>query len=423
MISALREKNYRLFVSGQLISLTGGWMQRVAQDWLVLELSHNNAIALGIATALQFLPTIFLSLWAGVLADRTDKRKVLIGLEAAMGMFALVLGVLAVTGVVQLWHVFAFCLALGAVSAVETPMRQSFVVEMVGKDQLTNAVALNSVMFNSARLIGPAIAGILITLVGSGWVFMINAASYVAVVVGLLAMDAAKLHRSAPLPRHKGQLMEGLRYVRQRSDLVTLMVVAFFVSTFGQNFAMTLATIARNVFHSQADLYGLLSAILAVGTLIGAASAAKRSSANGKPSKRLLMLSAAGFGVAELVTGFMPNEWLLAIMLIPTGAFLITFNTAANATVQLSVRPEMRGRVMGLYVLVLMGGAPIGGPVMGWLAQEFGGRMPLVFGGIVAILAASYGAIALRNDSGLASLMPHWSKRGSRLKVWHRTAA
>ena len=406
MFGSLRERNYRLFASGQIVSLIGTWMQRVAQDWLVLELSGKDPIALGIAAALQFLPTLFLSLWAGVLADRMDKRKLLMLLQASMGICALGLGLLDVTGVAQLWQVYIFCLVLGCFSAVETPVRQSFVIEMVGKGQVTNAVALNSMTFNLARIVGPAIAGVLITLIGTGWVFVLNFVSFVGVLTGLALMDASRLHRGTPAPRERGQLLAGLRYVRGRPDLVMLMVLVFLVSTFGMTFFTTLAVAAANVFHQDASGYGLLSTMLAVGTLAGATMAARRST-RGRPRLRMLFIGGLVFGALEIVLGVMPTYLAFGLMLIPIGMALMTFTTTANSTVQLSVTPEMRGRVMGLYMLVFLGGNPIGGPLTGWLADAFGGRAPFIAGGIVSLVATTACALILmrRADISLRSLL------------------
>jgi sugar phosphate isomerase/epimerase/predicted MFS family arabinose efflux permease len=386
MFGSLWVRNYRFYASGQVVSLVGVWMQRVAQDWLVLELSHGSPVALGIAAALQFAPTLLLSLWAGVLADRMDKRRLLLVLETGLGLCALALGLLDVTGLVQLWQVYLLCLMLGAVSAVETPVRQSFVVEMVGRDQLTNAVALNSMTFNLARMVGPAIAGVMITAIGTGWVFLANAASFVGVIGGLLLMNPRELYRSDPVPARRGQLVEGLRYVRGRLDIVIVLVIVFFVSTFGLNFFVTLAIVARNVFHGQADAYGFLSTLLAVGTLSGATLAARHSS-RGRPGPKLLIISALAFGALETVSGLMPTLLTVGLVLIPTGIAAMTFMTTANSAVQLAVSPAMRGRVMGLYMLVFLGANPVGGPLMGWLAANFTGRSPLVVGGVVVVYA------------------------------------
>ncbi|PRY46427.1 MFS transporter [Umezawaea tangerina] len=400
MFGSLKVRNYRYYASGQVVSLIGVWMQRVAQDWLVLELSHGSAVALGIAAALQFAPTLVFSLYAGVLADRMDKRRLLLVLESGLALCALTLGLLDVTGLAQLWHVYLLCLLLGCVSALETPVRQSFVIEMVGRDQLPNAVALNSMTFNLARMVGPAVAGVGITIIGTGWMFLINAASFVAVIGGLLVMDVAQLRRSEPVPRERGQLVEGLRYVKDRPDLVILLTLVFFISTFGLNFFLTLAVMARNVFGGNADAYGLLTTLLAVGTLAGATLAAKRST-RGKPRLALLIGGALAFGVLEVFAGLMPNLVTVGLMLIPVGIAMMTFTTTANATVQMSVAPAMRGRVMGLYMLVFLGGTPLGGPAMGWLAEQYTGRAPLVAGGVVSVVTALVGGAVLVRSGGL----------------------
>jgi MFS family permease len=387
MFGSLRVRNYRLFASGQVISNVGTWMQRIAQDWLVLTLTGKDPVALGIAASLQFLPVLMFTLWAGVLADRLDKRKLLVIVQSGMAASALVLGVLDVTGLVQLWQVYLLCFVLGVFTAADMPVRNSFVAEMVGSEQLTNAVALNSSTFNLARVVGPAIAGMMIIWVGTGWVFLINAVSTVAVIAQLLRMNTAELHRNKVVSRSPGQLREGLRYVRGRPDVLTVLILVLCVSTFAITFFATLAIAAANVFHREADAYGLLSTLLAVGTLTGALLAARRS-IRGRPSPRLLMGSAFAFGVLEVIAGLMPSYLTFGLALIPVGIFLMTFMTTANTTVQLSVSPEMRGRVMGLYMLVFVGGNPIGAPMVGWLAAEFGGRSPFIVGGAIATLSA-----------------------------------
>jgi MFS family permease len=384
-----------LFFSGQVISNIGTWMNRIAQDWLVFTLTGNNPVALGIAAALQFAPTLVLSLWGGVLADRLDKRKLLILVQSAMAVCAVVLGVLDVTGLVQLWHVYLLCLIFGCFVAVETPVRQSFVGEMVGPTQLMNAVALNSSSFNLARVVGPAIAGLMITWVGTGPVFLLNAASTVAVITGLILMNPAELYRGPTVARAKGQLREGLRYVKGRTDLVVVLSLVFCVSTFGITFFTTLAIVAANVFHKDADGYGLLSTMLAVGTLAGALLAARRSF-RGKPRLRVLFGSALVFGLLEITAGLMPTYVSFALALVPVGLAVMTFMTTANTTVQLSVSPEMRGRVMGLYMLLFLGGNPVAGPLTGWLADQFGGRSPIIFGGASALIAAVVLGLILR---------------------------
>ncbi|WP_112270259.1 MFS transporter [Lentzea terrae] len=396
MFGSLGIYNYRLYASGQIISLVGVWMQRVAQDWLVLELT-NSPVALGIAASLQFLPVLLFSMWGGVLADRMDKRKLLLWLESALGICALVLGLLDVTGVVELWHVFVLCFLLGCFSAVETPVRQSFVVEMVGRESLTNAVAINSMMFNLARIVGPAIAGVTIVAIGTGWVFLANAISFVGVVLGIWLMRTSQLLRSDPVPREKGQLLSGLRYVRGRPDLLTVMLLVFFIATFGMNFYMTLAIMARNVFGGDADAYGLLSTLIAVGTFAGATWAARRKT----PRMSVFIGAGVVFGLLEIVSGLMPTMLLTGLMMIPVGVAMMTFNTTANATIQLAVEPEMRGRVMGVYMLVFLGGNPVGGPLMGWLG-EINGRAPIIVGGVVSVLVTVTAWIILvrRGDIG-----------------------
>jgi len=379
-----------------VVSLAGTWMQRVAQDWLVLELSGGNPIALGIAAALQFGPVLVFSLWAGVLADRLDKRKLLIAAQLALGGLAIVLGLLDVTGVVTLWQVYVLCFLLGCASAVENPVRQSFVIEIVGRAQLTNAVALNATTFNVARIVGPAIAGVAIAVIGTGWLFLFNGVTFLATIAALTSMDKAALNRSDAVPRRRGQLREGLRYVRGRRDLMLVLALVFCVGTFGLNFYATLAIVARNVFHSGPQGYGLLSTLLAVGTLTGAVLAARRAGNGGRPRMRLVVGAAMAFGVLEAIVGLMPNYLTFGLMLIPTGAAALTFTTAANSAVQLTVAPTMRGRVMALYMLLFLGGTPLGGPLVGWLAAEFGGRAPIVLGGVASFLAAAVCGVAYR---------------------------
>lgn len=387
MFSSLRIRNYRLFLTGQVISNLGTWMQRVAQDWLVLELSDHDPVALGIAVSLQFLPIPLFSLSAGVLADRLDKRKLLIIIQAAMAAQAAVLGSLDVGGAVQLWHAYLLCLVLGIVRAFEVPVRQSFVQEMVGPDQVSNAVPLNSSVFNMARIAGPAIAGYVITLVGTGWLFVGNAVSILGVISGLALMDPSKLYRGTSSGKSKGQVRAGLRYVREHGDLLAVMVLIFFVSSFGITFFASLAIVAGNVFGTQADGYGLLSTLLAVGTFTGAMMAARRGS-KGEPRLRLLLGSAFALGALESAAAFMPTYVVFGIALVPLGYATITFLNTANAFVQTSSSTEMRGRVMGLYVLVMMGGKPLGGPMTGWIADVFNGRAPFVAGGVISMLAA-----------------------------------
>lgn len=386
---SLRVRNYRLFASGQVISLTGTWAQRIAQDWLVLDLSGNSGLALGIVTGLQFLPVLILGMWGGVLADRYDKRRLLVWVQVVMGGLALALGLLDVTGVVQLWQVYALSFALGIASALDTPVRQSFIVELVGPDDLPNAVGLNSATFNSARIVGPAIAGVLITTVGTGWVFLGNAVSFVAVVTGLLLMRRSELRPAARLVKAKGQVREGLAYVRSSPDLLVPILLVAVIGTFGLNFQITMALVAKQVFGKGAGSFGLLSSMLAVGSLLGALASARRT---GPPRLRRLLLSALAFGILEVAVGLAPSFLVMAVLLVPTGVAVLTFSTTANLLCQLGSAPHLRGRVMALYVLVFLGGTPLGAPLIGAVAQLLGPRSGLLLGGAVSALAAVVGA-------------------------------
>ncbi|HZE49043.1 MAG TPA: MFS transporter [Jatrophihabitantaceae bacterium] len=398
MFRSLRVRNYRLYSSGQLVSLTGTWMQRVAQDWLVLNLT-NSGTALGIVTALQFGPSLVLGLWGGTLADRSDKRKLLLATQTALAFVALTLGVLDVSGVVQYWHVLVLATLLGIVTSVDTPTRQSFVVEMVGRDDLTNAVGINSTIFNGARIIGPAVAGLMIAAVGTGWAFVANAGSSVAVLAGLWLMRPSELYPAPHLARAKGQLVAGVRYVLGRGDLLVTMLLVFIVGTFGMNFQITTALIARQVFHRSASGYGLLSTALAVGACVGAVLATRRTR---RPSTGFLVGAATVFGLIEVAAGSMPSFGSTAALLVPAGFAMLSFTTAANASVQLGVDPTMRGRVMALYLMCFMGGTPVGAPIIGWVSGTFGPRWGMVGGGLISAAAAvTVGILVARRRQSL----------------------
>ena len=385
MFRSLRNRNYRLFMSGQVISNVGTWMQRIAQDWLVLQLTHGSGVALGITTGLQFLPMLLFGLWGGVIADRYPRRRLLMLSQLGLGLPALILGVLAVTGSAQIWHVYVLAFVLSMATVVDNPARQAFAVEMVGRPDLPNAIALNSATFNGARMIGPAVAGVMIALVGTGPVFLINAASFGAVILGLWMMREEELHTLPPVPRKKGQLREGLRYIRSRPDLVTILITVALVAGFSMNFQVTTSLMATQVFGRGASEFGLASTLMAVGSMSGALLAARRAA----PSRRLLYGSVLVFAVLEILVGLMPTWPTFLIMLVPTGLALMTFTTAANSTMQLGVSGEMRGRVMSLYMLVFMGTNPIASPFVGWLAQTFGARSSIVVGGMVALLTVA----------------------------------
>lgn len=399
MFRSLGVRNYRLYASGQLVSLTGTWMQRVAQDWLVLELT-NSGTALGVITALQFGPALVLGLWGGMLADRGNKRKLLLATQGAQALVALVLGVLAVTGVVQFWHVLVLATVLGLITAVDSPIRQSFVVEMVGKDDLVNAVGINSTIFNTGRILGPAVAGVMISAVGTGWAFLANAASSVAVLAALVAMRESELHPSTPVRRARGQLREGLRYVRSRADLLLTMILIFVIGTFGLNFAITTALLAKQVFARGATGYGLLSTMLAVGACVGAVVATMRAH---RPSQLFLVGASLVFSVLEIVSGLMPTFLLTALVLVPTGLSMLTLTTACNSSIQLGVEPTMRGRVMALYLICFMGGTPLGAPIVGWLAGVAGPRWGLLGGGMVCLVATAALAAVVSRRRGVTT--------------------
>jgi MFS family permease len=372
-------------------------MQRVAQDWLVLELTHNSGTALGITTGLQFLPLLLFSLWGGVIADRYAKRSILMVTQAAMGGLALILGVLALTGSVHIWQVYLLAFALGMITVVDNPTRQAFAVEMVGKDGMANAIALNSAVFNLARIAGPAIAGLVIAAVGTPAAFLVNAASYGAVLIGLKLMRPGELLAVPRPPRGPGQLREAMSYVRARPTLWMPLILIFFVSTFGMNFQVTTALMSRTVFHTGAGAFGLASAVFAFGALGGALVAARRS----RPTLRLLLGTSFVFSVLEIVTGVVPTYLTFLLALVPTGLALLTFTTAANSSTQLNTAPEMRGRVMGLYMLVFLGGTPLGSPLAGWVAEAYGARMSVIAGGVISVVATLVMTLLLARRRGV----------------------
>ncbi|CAM5439947.1 MFS transporter [Streptomyces abikoensis] len=394
--SSLRIRNYRLFATGQVVSNTGTWMQRIAQDWLVLSLTGSSA-AVGITTALQFLPMMLLGLYGGVIADRCPKRRLLVLTQSAMGVTGLALAVLTLSGHVQVWHVYLTALVLGLVTVVDNPARQAFVVEMVGPADLRNAVSLNSANFQSARLVGPAVAGVLITAVGSGWAFLLNGLSFVAPVAGLLLMRTSELHKTDRAPRGKGQLREGLRYVAGRPDLVWPIVLVGFIGTFGFNFPIWLTAFVNDVYHAGAGTYGLLNTLMAGGSLVGALLAARR----GSSRLRLLVGAALLFGLLEITAALAPSFWVFAALLAPIGMCGLTINVTANSSIQLATDPAMRGRVMSLFMMVFMGGTPLGAPLVGWVTDAYGARVGFLAGGAVATLAAVGVGLVLARVGGL----------------------
>lgn len=391
--ASLSFRNYRLWFAGALVANVGTWMQRVAQDWLVLtQLSDESGVAVGITTALQFAPFLVVAPYAGVIADRVDRRKLLMATQAAQGVLAAALGVLVLLGHAQLWQVYVFAGLLGVVAAIDAPVRQTFVAQLVPASRLSNAVGLNSASFNAARLIGPGVAGLLIAWVGTGWVFVINAVSFAATIGALLAMRVSELQPMPSAPRAKGQLRAGVGYVRRRSDILLIMVVVGVVSTFGLNFQLTSAMMARTEFGRGAGEYGVLGSVLAIGSLAGALLAARRE----RPRVRLVIGSAFAFGLATGAMALMPSYLTYALASIPVGLASLTMMTAANATIQMSTDPAMRGRVMALYMMVFQGATPVGSPVVGWIGEAFGARWAIGIGSITALLVAAGAALWAR---------------------------
>ncbi|GAB4012352.1 MFS transporter [Nocardioides ultimimeridianus] len=379
------------------MSNIGTWMQRVAQDWLVLSLPGNGGTELGITTGLQFLPILLLSPYAGVVADRFPKRRLLQLTQATMALAALALGATAAAGAAQTWLVYLLAFALGLGAAFDAPARQAFVSEMVGPEDVTNAVGLNSASFNTARIIGPALAGLLIGALGggaraTGWVILLNAVSFLAVIVQLQRMDPRALTGKRSTRPAKGMLREGIGYLRGQPKLLMVLVIVFFAGTFGMNFQMTSALMATQVFGKGAGEYGLLASALAVGSLSGALLAAGRR----RIPLRLIVGAALAFGIAEIVAGSLPSYPVFALWCPVIGLSTITMLNSANATMQIESDPAVRGRVMALYFTVLAGGTPIGSPVIGWIGAHFGARWCLIVGGVLVIAGVGVAFVVRR---------------------------
>ena len=399
--SSLHVRNYRIWSGGALVSNVGTWMQRVAQDWLVLTvLTNDSPVAVGVVTALQFGPMLIFGQLAGLLADRVDQRRLVIVTQSLSGLWALVLGLLVVTGHAQLWSVLVLAGLLGTTTAFDNPTRQVFVASMVEPEQLSNAVGLNSASFNAARLIGPGLAGLLIAAIGTGPVFLLNAATFAATVTSLLCLRTSELHPAPRRARGRGATREGFAYVRSRPDIVLVLFVVGLVGAFGLNFQLTTAIMARLEFGRGAAQFGLLGSILAIGSLSGALVAARRQ----KPTLRLVVGAAAAFGFFATLSSLMPTYTLFAISLVPVGLCSLTLMTTANATVQLSTAPALRGRVMALYMTVFLGTTPIGAPLVGWVGQAWGPRWSIAIGGLVSLAAAAVAALVMRRRSSVAAL-------------------
>lgn len=397
---SLRNRNYRIYAVGSLISNIGSWFQITAQDWLVLQLTHSGSM-LGLVTALQMLPTLLFSAYAGVLADRMPKRRWLMTMELVLIVPSGLLGVLAVTGLVQVWHVLVLAFCFGLARALEAPVRQSYVSEMVGPQDLQNAVGLNSASFNSARLVGPGLAGLMIAALGSGvlatgWVIILNAVSYLFVVASLALQDSSQLLPGPVGTRRGGAVREGIAYVRSRPDLVMLLTSVFFLGAFGMNFQITSALMATQVFHRGAGEYGILGSVLAIGSLTGALLAARRTTV----WRGFVVVGALVFSVVQIASSLMPTYWAYAATLPFIGISLMTTMTTAQALIQTTTDAAVRGRVLALYMMVFMGSTPLGAPIIGWLAQVVSPRDALVVSGLGTGVGVSLTALWYLRTTG-----------------------
>lgn len=389
--AALRGPNFRRYISGQAVSLVGTWMQIIAQSWLVLELT-GSATAIGIVLALQTVPMLLLGPYGGVVADRTDKRRLMIGLQSLMGVQALVLGVLVVTGTVELWHVYVLAVLLGLNQCFENPARQSFMLEMVGPDDLRNAVSLQSVLASCSRMIGPAVAGVVIAAGGIGLCFLLNAASFVAVVASLLTLDVSKLVPSPPAARARGQLREGLAYVRSTPDLAVPLLMMALVGCLAFEFQVVLPVLADQTFDAGAEAYGLLTAAMGAGSVVGGLLVATWGRTGTKP----LVVTSLAFGIALAVAAAAPTMPVLVATMVIVGALSVTFTSTTNSSLQLTAAPTMRGRVMALWSVAFLGSTAIGGPIAGWVCEQGGGRAGLLLGAAACLVAAAMGGAVLR---------------------------
>jgi len=382
--ASLSNRNFRIFFTAQIVSVTGTWMQSIAQMWLVLHLT-GSGLALGITAALQFTPILLFGTWGGLLADRVDKRKLLMVTQSSAGVVALVLAGLTLGGLVQLWMVYTLAFALGMVNVFDNPGRQSFVTEMVGKSQVINAVGLNSAVFTLARVIGPAVAGVLIAAVGTGWCFLFNGLSYFPVVLALGLMRPWELHRGQPAARARGQIRAGIRYAWNTPELRFPLLLMLVVGTLAFNFSVLMPLMASVVFHSGASTFGLLMSFMGAGAFVGALVSANRA----RPTHRLLAFAGVAFGGFLIGAALAPTLPIELCVLVPLGAAMITFQATANSLLQLNSDPALRGRVMALYVMVFVGTTPIGGPIIGWVAEQFGARTGLALGGFATVIASA----------------------------------
>ncbi len=381
--ASFRFPNYRLWFAAALIANVGAWAQRIGMDWIVLtELSEESGTAVGLSVALQFLPTLLLSPYAGLLADRLPRRRLLMTTQGAQALVTFTGAALILTGAVQLWHVYSLALVGGIVAALDGPVKITFVNELVPADSVTNAVGLNSASFNVARLIGPAVAGLLIAAFGPGWVFVVAGFTFLGSITALSSMNTTTMHTQPPVPRAKGQMMEAVRYVRGRRDLVVVLTVLGVVTTFGLAFQLTSAMMARIEFGLGAGEFGALGSALAVGSLAGAILAARRK----QPRVRLVLGAATALSVALGISAVMPTFGWYLVSVPAIGLSSLTMITAANAAIQTTVEPAMRGRVMALYLMIFLGGIPVGSPLLGWIGETMGPRAAVGLGAVTTLL-------------------------------------
>ncbi|MDO9356772.1 MAG: MFS transporter [Solirubrobacteraceae bacterium] len=401
--AALQNPNFRTYYAGQAVSLVGTWMQMTAMAWLVLSLTGSST-KLGIVIALQTLPVLVFGPYGGVIADRVDKRRLMVALQTAMGLQALILGVLTISGGVEFWMIGALAALLGLNNAFENPARQAFILEMVGPDQLRNAVSLNSLLVNAARVVGPAVAGLMIAAIGEGWCFLLNAASFVAVVGSLVALDRSQLSPSPPVVRGAGQLREGLSYVKGEPQIGIPLLMMAITGVLAYEFQVSLPVFAQDSLGGSSEVFGFLTAAMGVGAVAGALRVAR----SGTTGLRPLSLAAAGLGVALLLTAVAPSLPVALFTLVLVGWSSVTYMATGNTTLQLGAAPHMRGRVMSLWFVAFQGSTPIGGPLIGAIIAATDARVGLAVGGVACLVVAVGGRVAcMRLDDVVEIELPN----------------
>ncbi|HEY1820619.1 MAG TPA: MFS transporter [Trebonia sp.] len=414
--AALSSRSYRIYIGGQSLANTGSWMQSIAQDWLTFSLTHSST-AVGVTMALQFLPMLLFGLHAGAMADRLPKRSILLVTQTLNGITTAALAVITITGAIRPDYVYAFALASGLVFAFDSPARQAFVTEVVPESRLRAAISLNAAVFQATRLIGPAIASVLIATAGTGWVFAVNAFCYLGPTIGLLLLRPSDLHRVPVVAEARGSVAATARYLRRRPDVLWTIFLVGMLGTFGLNFPIVLTAMAKTSFGGSASTYGLFNIVLGLGSAAGAVLAG----AGTRPKTRAIVVTAAAFGILQAVAALAPDLALFLVLLVAIGFVNLICQAMANASVQLAVEPKIRGRVMGLYMLVFIGGTPIGAPTIGAITSHYGARTGMLVCGVIPALAAAVAAIALtrRNTRGkrMRQLPPSWEATETALEL------